>query len=132
MRHLILVLDNEFETTGMLREALRPIGFEVAWINVAAVLSNEWLKQSQFEGIILNYDMRGYPGTLVLKRLREQGIEIPVIVMSVPSNREQLEYAVRSGARDYIVKPIDPVELQQKCLRYFATRHTEAPNVQGS
>jgi two-component system, OmpR family, response regulator TctD len=132
MRHLILVLDNEFETTGMLREALRPIGFEVAWINVAAVLSNEWLKQSKFQGIILNYDMRGYPGTTILKRLHEQGVEIPVIVMSVPSNREQLEYAVRSGARDYIVKPIDIVELQQKCLRYFATPHTEAPNLQDS
>lgn len=119
MRHLILVLDNEFESPGRLREFLTPIGFEVVWVNVAAILSTEWLKKSQFEGIILNYDMREHPGTAVLKRLHEQGVEIPIIVMSSASNREQLEYAVRSGARDYISKPIDPVELQTKCLRHF-------------
>ncbi|HEY7533806.1 MAG TPA: response regulator [Nitrospiraceae bacterium] len=132
MRHLILVLDNQFETTGMLREALKPIGFEVAWVNVAAVLSNEWLRRSTFEGIILNYDMRDYPGTIVLETLHEQGVEIPVIVMSSPSNRDQLEYAVRNGARDYIVKPIDTAELQKKCLRHFAMPHSDAPNSHGS
>lgn len=121
MRHLILVLDNEFETPGMLREALAPIGFEVAWVNVEAILSNKWLKKSKFEGIILNCDMRDHLGATVLQRLHEQGVEIPVIVMSSPSNREQLEYAVRSGASDYIVKPIDTVELQTKCLRHFGT-----------
>ena len=121
MPHLILVLDNECETPGMLREALTPIGFEVAWVNVAAILGNEWLKRSKFEGIILNYDMRDDLGTTVLKRLHEQGVEIPVIVMSSQSNREQLEYAVRSGACDYVLKPIDPVELQRKCLRHFVT-----------
>jgi two-component system, NtrC family, response regulator HydG len=121
MRHLILVLDNDFETPGPLREALTPIGFEVVWINVAAILDNEWLKKSQFVGIILNLDMRGHPGMTVLKKLDEQGVEIPVIVMSSRSNREQLEHAVRNGARDYIVKPIDTVELQTKCLRHFGT-----------
>ena len=132
MRHLILVLDNEFETPGMLREVLTPIGFEVVWVNVAAILSNEWLKKSTFEGIILNYDMRDHPGATVLERLQEQGVEIPVIVMSSPSNRDQLEYAVRNGARDYIMKPIDTAELQKKCLRHFAMPHSDAPNSQGS
>jgi DNA-binding NtrC family response regulator len=91
----------------------------VAWVNVAAILSTEWLKDSKFEGIILNYDMREHPGTTVLQRLHEQGVEIPVIVMSSPANREQLEDAVRSGACDYILKPIDTAELQTKCLRHF-------------
>ena len=117
MRHLILVLDNEFETLGMLRETLTPIGFEVVWVNVAAIMEHGWLKKTNFEGIILNFDMRDYPGMTMLKRLHEQGVEIPVIVMSSRSNGEQ--FAVRNGARDYILKPIDTAELQKKCLRHF-------------
>ena len=41
MRHLSLVLDNEFGTLGMLREALTSIGLEVAWVNVAAIMEND-------------------------------------------------------------------------------------------
>jgi DNA-binding NtrC family response regulator len=119
MRHLILVLDNEFETLGLLREQLTPIGFEVVWVNVAAVLGNEWLKKTQFEGILLNFDMRNHPGMTVLQRLREQNVEIPVIIMSAGANCEQLKEAVRSGARDYIAKPLDIALLQEKCLRHF-------------
>ena len=119
MRHLILVIDNEFQLPGVLREGLAPIGFDVVWANVVAILGNEWLKKTQFEGIILNFDMRDHPGMTVLERLHEQGVEIPVIVMSSLSPPEQLEEAVRKGARDYIVKPFDTALLREKCLRHF-------------
>ncbi|MET0516744.1 MAG: response regulator [Nitrospiraceae bacterium] len=122
MRHLILVIDNECEIPGVLREGLTPIGFDVVWVNVLAILENEWLKKTKFEGIILNFDMRDYPGMVVLERLHEQGIEIPVIVMSSVPNCEQLEEAVRKGARDYIVKPFNSSLLQEKCLRHFSPR----------
>ncbi len=120
MRHLILVIDNEFEIPGVLREGLTPIGFDVVWVNVVAILGNEWLKKTKFEGIILNFDMRDHPGMAVLERLHEQGVEIPVIVMSSLPSHERLEEAVRKGARDYIVKPFDAALLQEKCLRHFS------------
>jgi DNA-binding NtrC family response regulator len=120
MRHLILVIDNEFEIPGVLREGLTPIGFDVVWVNVVAILGNEWLKKTKFEGIILNFDMRDHPGLAVLERLQEQGVEIPVIVMSSMPNQERLEAAVRKGARDYIVRPFDTALLQEKCRRHFS------------
>ena len=46
MRHLILVIDNEFQLPGVLREGLAPIGFDVVWANVVAILGNEWLKKT--------------------------------------------------------------------------------------
>jgi DNA-binding NtrC family response regulator len=123
MRHLILVLDNDFETPELLRETLTPVGFEVVWVNAAAILDNEWLKRSKFEGIILNFDMRHHPGVTVLERLYKQGINIPVIVMSSTADREQLEAAVRHGAHDYLLKPLDTAKLQTICLRHFTLGH---------
>ena len=131
MRHLILVIDNEFEIPGVLREGLTPIGFDVVWVNVMAILGNEWLKKTQFEGIILNFDMRDHPGMTVLERLHEQGVKIPVIVMSSRSSRERLEEAVRKGARDYIVKPFDTALLQEKCLRHISPP-SSYPAIDGS
>jgi DNA-binding NtrC family response regulator len=122
MRHLILVIDNQFEIPGVLREGLTPIGFDVVWVNVMAILDNDWLKKTKFEGIILNFDMQDHPGLTMLDKLHDQGVEIPVIVMSSRPNHELLEAAVRKGAQDYIVRPFDPALLQEKCLRHFSPR----------
>ncbi|MEX5219829.1 MAG: response regulator [Nitrospira sp.] len=119
MRHLILMIDNEFEIPGPLREKLTPIGFDVVWVNVLAILTDQWLKRAEFGGIIMNLDMRDHCGIAVLERLQEQHIDIPVIVISSGSNSEELEEAIRRGARDYLLKPINTQLLLEKCLRYF-------------
>ena len=119
MRHLILMIDNEFEIPGPLRERLTPIGFDVVWVNVLAILADQWLKRAEFGGIIMNLDMRDHCAIAVLERLQEQHIDIPVIVISSGSNSEELEEAIRRGARDYLLKPIDAELLLEKCLRHF-------------
>lgn len=119
MRHLILMIDNEFEIPGLLRERLTPTGFDVVWVNVQAVLTDQWLKKPTFGGIIVNLDMRDHAGIAVLERLQKQRVDIPVIVISSGSERERLEEALRKGARDYVLKPIDTELLLQKCLRHF-------------
>ena len=120
MRHLILVVDNEFEIPRLLREGLTPIGFDVVWVNVLAILSDQWLTRSKFKGIILNFDMRNHPGMAVLERFQEKGIDIPVIIMSSAANHETMEEAVQKGARDYLLKPFDTALLREKCLRHFS------------
>ena len=119
MRHLILMVDNEFEIPGLLRASLTPVGFDVVSVNVPAILADQWLKKATFDGIIMNLDMRDHYGMAVLERLQEQHVEIPVIVISSGSNHEELEEAIRRGARDYILKPIDTELLLGKCLRHF-------------
>ncbi len=124
MRHLILVIDNEFEIPGVLRQGLTPIGFDLVWVNVLAILGDQCLKRPKFDGIIMNFDMPNHPGIAVLERLQEQGVEIPVIVMSSTPAHERLEEAIRKGAREYILRPFDNNLLQEKCLRHFRAPST--------
>ena len=123
MRHLILMIDNEFEIPGLLRERLTPMGFDVVWVNVQAVLTDQWLKKATFGGIIVNLDMRDHAGMAVLERLHKQGVAIPVIVISSGSEDERLEEALRKGARDYVLKPIDTELLLQNAWAIWARRH---------
>ena len=71
------MIDNEFEIPGLLRERLTPMGFDVVWVNVQAVLTDQWLKKATFGGIIVNLDMRDHAGMAVLERLHKQGVAIP-------------------------------------------------------
>ena len=46
-----------------------------------------------------------------------------MIVMSSVPNHARLEEAIRKGARDYILKPVDADILLEKCLRHFEGVH---------
>ncbi|MET0516742.1 MAG: response regulator [Nitrospiraceae bacterium] len=121
MRGLILIIDDDFQIPGVLRARLNTIGFYVVWVHVVTILGNQWIKKSNFEGIILNFDMRHHDGMAVLEGLHKQRVETPMIVVSHTSTRERLEEAVRKGARDYLESPFDTEVLREKCLRHFQT-----------
>ena len=127
MRGLILMIGDDFEEQGMLRARLNSIGFNVIWVHAATILGNQWVKTSQFEGIILNFDMHDHNGMAVLESLHKLSGETPVIVMSCLSTRERLEETLRKGARDYISLPEDIDLLREKCLRHFQPRDTTIP-----
>lgn len=119
MRGLILMIDDDFEIPGLLRARLSAIGFYVVGVPVGAILGNQWVKKSQFSGLFLNLDMHHYDGMVVLESLHKQRVETPMIVMSSVPNHARLEEAIRKGARDYILKPVDADILLEKCLRHF-------------
>jgi len=127
MRGLILMIGDDFEEQGMLRARLNSIGFNVIWVHAATILGNQWVKTSQFEGIILNFDMQHHNGMAVLESLHKLSGETPVIVMSCLSTHERLEETLRKGARDYVSLPEDIDLLREKCLRHFQVRE-ETPH----
>jgi hypothetical protein len=44
---------------------------------------------------------------------------LPVAIMSSIPNTPRSEELLRHGARDIIIKPLDILLLQEKCLQYF-------------
>jgi DNA-binding NtrC family response regulator len=54
-----------------------------------------------------------------LKTLQKQGAANPVIVMSSGSSHERLDEAIRKGARDFILNPVDTELLLEKRLLHF-------------
>jgi DNA-binding NtrC family response regulator len=58
--------------------------------------------------IILDLMMPEMNGIAFLNALREQGIEIPVIVQTGQGGIETVVMAMRAGAFDFVVKPVSP------------------------
>jgi DNA-binding response OmpR family regulator len=63
--------------------------------------------------ILLDLVLPRMSGILILKALRENHntTQIPVIVMSARSQKEDIQEAYDNGADDYLVKPFTPADL---------------------
>jgi len=67
--------------------------------------------------VLLDLRLPGMDGMLVLRELRKIYPEIPVIMMSATAEPEDSLEAIKSGARDFLPKPIDPRMLEEKCRK---------------
>jgi CheY-like chemotaxis protein len=125
-RRLILVIDDDLDTRTILHDLLQPMGFDVVATGSGhdglALIEGHASKGCQIDGILLNWKMPGFNGMTVFRKLQKRHAEIPVIVMTVLSQIERIDWfedMMRKGARDCILKPLDINLLWEKCSRHF-------------
>ena len=61
-----------------------------------------------------------------LDMLHDRGLKIPAIIMTGSSDMRIAVHALKSGAEDFIVKPLDPIQVEsavQRALRNYDLRH---------
>jgi len=77
-----------------------------------------------YDAIILDIMMPKMDGIEVLKRLRDEGIEAPVMMLTAKAERSDRIVGFDSGADDYLPKPFSPDELLAR-LRAILRRRGE-------
>lgn len=90
----------------------------------------ELLRTSGAEIAVVDMRMPGMDGTELLKALSEEFPDTRIVVMSGHSDFSYLRQALRSRARDYLIKPVDPVELNrtlERCVADLATAGRGGP-----
>jgi two-component system, OmpR family, response regulator len=109
---ILLIEDDEF-TAGLLKDFLEEYNFKVDIVNtVTSAISN--IKFEKYSIIILDINIPDFNGFEVLSFLNKNKINIPVIVASAYSEKSSKLQAFKLGAVDYMVKPIDPEELEAR------------------
>jgi len=64
------------------------------------------------DALVLDLVMPGLDGMGVLARMREAGLNIPVIVQTAHGGIDNVVSAMRAGAQDFVVKPVGLERLQ--------------------
>ena len=83
--------------------------------------------ESQNVDLILS-DLRlpDHEGIELLKWMNEQGMDIPLIIMTGYADIQSAVQAMKLGARDYIAKPVNPEELLKKISECLQSGETPA------
>ncbi|MBS3919789.1 MAG: sigma-54-dependent Fis family transcriptional regulator [Deltaproteobacteria bacterium] len=111
MRFKILVIDDEPILRESLEVALKTLEHDV----IIARTGEEGLERFQKENpdlVLLDHWLPGINGDEVLRRIKEQEPEIPVIIMTAQGSIELAVSSMKMGAFDFLVKPfeLDQVE----------------------
>ncbi len=101
----LLIVDDEKSIRLTLGEFLRREGHAVVTAEDTETAVG-LLESEQFDVVVTDIILPGLCGLELLRRIKEAAPEVPVIVMTGEPSIETAAEAVRSGALDYLAKPI--------------------------
>jgi DNA-binding NtrC family response regulator len=118
----VLVIDDDEAARDILAELLLREGYH-ATAAPDGRIGLELLSGAavQPQAVLLDLRMPGIDGFEVLRRYRAKGGTASVIVMSAMDEPEAVVKAMRLGASDYLVKPIEPEQLTDALARAVAS-----------
>ena len=112
-KRTILCVDDEPAIGLILQDTLERMGHRaVGAANVPEALGA--LSRGGIELIISDFRMPGLSGLEFLELLRDQGLDIPLIILTGFASIEHAVTAIKAGAADYITKPIDTRKLPRQ------------------
>ncbi|HSF09900.1 MAG TPA: response regulator [Nitrospirales bacterium] len=114
----IVVLGVDLKTWTGLTENLWDLGFTLKRLP-SSFQGLDQLNNAFVEGILWDCESSSLTGLAVVSQIRGRMHVPPVMVISSPSNKRLLIKALENGAMDFIMKPIDHMELRNKCVRLF-------------
>jgi len=106
----ILIIDDEKNIRAQLSGLLADEGYHTSTAD-SAEKGLERIRDDAPDLALLDVMLPGMSGLEALARIREEGDELPVIVMSGQGSIEAAVRATHLGAFDYLEKPLDPERL---------------------
>lgn len=130
MREKIVVVDDDEKITSMLRRGLAFEGYTVVTANNGAEGLKQILEHDP-ELLILDVMMPQIDGWEVVRRVREGGGELPILMLTAKDEISDRVKGLDLGADDYLVKPFALEELLARVrvlLRRRADRSEQQTN----
>ena len=119
----LLLAEDEVELANALSAVLKHKNYSVDAVYNGIDAYNYAIAQD-YDGIILDIMMPGMDGIQVLTKLRENGIDSPVLLLTAKSDIDDRITGLDSGADDYLTKPFAMGELLAR-IRAMTRRRTE-------
>ena len=106
----IVIVEDEEDLLELLEYNLTKEGFEtIGFLNTKTVA--QILDEEEIDLLIMDRNLPGIEGSEFVSRLREEGIDTPVIFLSAKDKDEDIEEGFMRGGDDYITKPFNMKEL---------------------
>lgn len=120
----ILIVEDEQDFANTLADRLK---FEDASVKIA-YNGNEALKkleESQFEVVLLDLGLPDIPGMDLIAPILKADPSLPIIIVTAHGDLKTAVAAIKKGAHDFIVKPIQFEELWIKVINAVQSRRAQ-------
>lgn len=114
----ILVVDDDPELRALLQRFLAEHGYHVRAADGGQAM-NVALQREPADVLILDLMMPGEDGLAILRRLRGDGDQTPVIMLTARGDPVDRVLGLEMGADDYLAKPFLPRELVARIAAIF-------------
>jgi DNA-binding NtrC family response regulator len=102
----ILIIEDEHALGGALALAVRRLGhLPTLAASGAAALAR--IGEQAFEAIVLDIGLPDMSGLEVLRRIRESGSKVPVLIVTAHATLDHTITSQKLGIADYLIKPLD-------------------------
>jgi DNA-binding response OmpR family regulator len=116
---ILLAEDDKYLGEG-LTLGLRQLGHTVDWV-MDGMAAEQALSTENLDALILDLGLPKQDGLHVLEKLRKEGKDLPVLVLTARDTVENRIEGLDLGADDYVVKPFDLLEVNAR-LRAITRR----------
>lgn len=107
----VLVVDDEQDIRDLMEMTLMKMGLSVETaegVNAA----KKWLDSKKFSLVLTDMRMPDGSGLEVVEYINEKELDVPVAVITAFGNADQAVQAIKTGAFDYLQKPITLAQLR--------------------
>jgi DNA-binding NtrC family response regulator len=123
MAATILIADDDAVQRRLVENMVQKCGYEALVVDSgdAAVALLTAPDAPAIDAVVLDLVMPGLDGLGVLAKMREAGLNIPVIVQTAHGGIDNVVSAMRAGAQDFVVKPVGFERLQVSMRNALST-----------
>ncbi|RMD91025.1 MAG: response regulator, partial [Calditrichaeota bacterium] len=120
----VLLVEDDQDQAELIRRSLEKFDER---FNVEIIDSGESclekISSQKYEAIILDYQLPVYDGLEILKRIKNRGIHVPIVVVSGQGNEKVAVEALKNGAYDYIIKDSTYFSVLPKVVQQTIEKH---------
>jgi DNA-binding NtrC family response regulator len=110
----ILIVDDDAIQRRLVENMVQKCGYEAIVLDSgdAAIAMLTAPDAQPVDAVVLDLVMPGLDGMGVLAKIREAGLNVPIIVQTAHGGIDNVVSAMRAGAQDFVVKPVGIERLQ--------------------
>ena len=118
----LLLVEDDRESGVSLRLMLEKRGVSVSWVRSAEEAIVNW-RDGRADVIVSDIRLEGMSGVDFLRLVRESDEAFPFILLTGFDSLETAIRAVRLGAQDYILKPLDDIDVLLRPIQNAVDHH---------
>ncbi len=114
----VLVADDSSTMRKIIVRSLLAVGVENTTEAADGIEAVNAFKPGEFDLVLTDWNMPGKNGLEVVKEIREQDANIPIIMVTTEAEKDRVVQAIQAGVSDYLVKPFNADTLREKLEKH--------------